>query len=946
MNNVRSGTRRRFRFASRLQVASQSNRPGACGESRARATVLCIIPLIAALIARLATTTPALAAAPPGIGRLLTEYLRDPIGLDVRLPRFSWQMSHSERGARQTAYQVQVGRDPARLADPAVEEVGPSLVWDSGRVSSSQSLNVAYAGPALESGTTYYWRARLWDQTGAASPFSPPAHFEMGLLQPDEWTGTWITAPEGLADTPASNAPMLRREFTLDKPIARARAYVAGAGYYELRLNGRKVGDHVLDPAGTTFAKRVLYSTFDVTPLLRTGANTVGAQLGHGWLKSAPRLLLQLNVEYTDGSHASVVTDATWRAAPGPIVENSIYDGETYDARLEQPGWDQPGFDDSAWARAAETSGPGGVISSQMIPPERVVATLPPVAMTNPRPGVYVFDFGQNLSGWCRLEVTGPAGTRVTLQHGELLFPDGLVNSWSLRGAKGTDTYVLRGGAPELYEPRFTYHGFRYVQLEGFPGTPEPASLAARLVYTDLPSRGEFACSNELLNWVHRLSWWSYRTNFHGYPTDCPQRDERQGWMGDAHMTADMGFYNVSPEAAYTQYLQDIQDVQGPDGRIPDVVPHFAEIWGSDPGDPSWASAYLFIAWDMYRHTGDRRLLEQHFDGMVRWVEMLRRRAPENLLTYGNYGDWISRTPASQALISTCTYYRCASVVARVAEILGRDQEAREYHDLADRIAGAFNARFLNPVAGFYDNGSQLSQAYPLFLGIVPPASHQAVVDQLVKTILLEHGGHLDTGFVGTRVLLDALTREGRADVAYTVATRPDYPGWGFMVRNGSTTLWEFWELQEPHPRQDSLNHAAFGFVSGWFYSTLAGIAPDPDHPGWERFTVRPHVVSDLRQADATVETLRGRAASHWSVTDSGVRLQVEVPANSRATISVPKAGLRDVSITEGNTLAWRDGTPAASLAGIDAARDEGEWVSFDVGSGAYDFRLTGRRAE
>lgn len=955
--------------------------------------------------------TVASAAALPTVRRLLTEYLDNPVGIDVRVPRFSWQMVQAERGARQTAYQIQVARDPSALGTAARANTAgklgsrplpgrrpearrpsplsmclrhrsrrgartrrgfptgnaarhrsgagsrrhrhaaavvrsprrrlPPAVWDSGRVASAQSVNLPYAGPPLASQTSYYWRARVWDLHGQPGPFSPPARFETGLLRPEEWTGKWITAGPLPSRAPSRPAPLLRREFRLSKPVAWARASVTGLGYYELRLNGRKAGDRVLDPGFTGYGKRVLFSTYDVTPLLRVGANAVGALLGRGWFEGSPRLRLQLNIRFTDGSRASVVSDGAWRAARSPLLDQSIYDGETYDARLEHPGWDRPGFDDSAWKRVEATTGPGGVLSAEMILPIRVVQTLAPVRLTTPRPGVHVYDFGQNFAGWCRLHAKGPAGTRVTLRHAELLFPNGLINPQNLRSAKAAETYLLGGRGSEVYEPRFTYHGFRYVQIEGYPGRPTLASLQGRVVHTDLPPRGEFACSNALLNQVERNARWGLLSNFYSIPTDCPQRDERQGWLADAHLTTDMALYNFHAEPAYVKFLQDIRDAQGPDGRIPDTVPYLG--WGGIPGDPMWASAYAFILWDLYRHTGDRRLLEQHFSGLVRWLGLLRARARDNILTAGHYGDWIALVRTPQPLIATGTYYRCAWIVARIAEILGREHEGREYRALCRRIAAAFNARFLNPATGEYGNGSQFSQAWPLSLEIVPAASRKAVLDQLVHDIMVTHHGHLTTGFIGTRYLLDALTREGRADVAYTIATRRDYPGWGYMVANGATTIWELWK-QATGPGMNSHNHPALGSVSAWYYSALAGIIPDPDHPGYERFTVRPHVVGDLRWAAATVETLRGQVASRWTIAGDAVQLHVEVPANSRATVCVPKAGLREVQVTESGTLLWRGGKLLGRVPGIESARDEGGWVSFEVGSGSYDFRLAGQR--
>jgi alpha-L-rhamnosidase len=620
------------------------------------------------------------------------------------------------------------------------------------------------------------------------------------------------------------------------------------------------------------------------------------------------------------------------------------------------------------------TAMPGVALSAQMIQPIKVVETLTPQKMTAPKEGIYVFDFGQNFSGWCQIKVSGATGAKVTLKHAELLLPDGTVNQQNLRNAKATDTYVLRGDVltpqpplpkseerrssplprsvgegsgvkAEVWEPRFTYHGFRYVQVEGFPGAPTLDSIRGRVVHTALEPRGSFACSNELLNQIHRNSLWGFRTNFHSVPTDCCQRDERQGWMGDAHMTADMGLYNFDMPPAYTKFLQDIQDAQGEDGRIPDTVPH---VWGTNPGDPMWAAAYHFILWDAYRHTGDKRLLAQHYDGLKRYVEMLRRESKDAyIINRNNYGDWVGVAQTPKPLISTGSFYLVTRIVADVAEILGKKDDAKIYRDLCAKIAEAFNAKFYDAQSEQYGNGSQFSNAFPLYLGIVPLEKRETVIAKLMQDITEKHKGHLSTGFIGTKYLLDALTQSGRADTAYAIAAQDTYPSWGYMVKMGATTIWELWK-HETGPGMNSHNHPAFGLVSGWFYSTLAGIRPDPQKPGWERVIVQPHVAGDLKWAEASVDTLRGKVAVRWDVaamgTESqGIRLKVIVPANATATVYVPKIGRAPYEVKEGNAVLWRDGKITASVKGVRDGKDAGNGVAFEVEAGTYTFELNGR---
>lgn len=776
--------------------------------------------------------------------------------------------------------------------------------------------------------------AEIMDSSGACISREKPV-VALDSIEEHGWSKSKLTDGELRSGPPVTVAPMFRYEFDLAKKVTRARAYVAGLGYYELRLNSQRVGDRVLDVPYTTFDRRVLYSTYDVTDMLKTGRNAVGATLGRGWFKQPPRILLQINVEFADGTASAITTGEDWRRGLSPITSESLYHGETYDARLEQPGWDAPGFDDAGWDHAPVVPPPTRELSAQMIQPIRVVESLKPRSLTNPKEGVWVYDFGQNFSGWCRLKVSGPAGAEVTMKHAEWTHDDGTVNQENLRSARATDKYVLKGEGTEVWEPRFTYHGFRYVQIEGFPGKPSLGTLEGRVVHTSFESDGDFKCSNSLINQIHSNSRWGYRTNWHSIPTDCPQRDERQGWMADGHMTADMGFYNFDVAPAYTKWLQDMQDAQGEDGRIPDTVPH---VWGSNPGDPMWASAYHFVAWDMYRHTGDRQLLARHYEGLKRYVDMLEREAGDDcIISRNNYGDWVGVVETPRDLISTGGFYRCSWLTARMAEILNKPRDVRAYDRLCRRIAEAFNARFFNTETNNYGNGSQYSNAWPLYLGIVPPDRHDVVVQNLVNNIRVSHKSHLSTGFLGARYLLEVLCNEGHADLAYTIVTQEDYPGWGFMIANGATTIWELW-VKATGNGMNSANHPAFGFVDGWFYRALAGIQPDDMAGGFERFDIKPFVVGDLKEAKAEVNTVRGLVASHWRRSTDGLTLDVMIPANTVASVWVPKVGLADPEVKVGTTPVWRKGKLVRGTPGIHGALDAGDWVKLEVGSGEYSF--------
>ncbi|MDH7601726.1 MAG: family 78 glycoside hydrolase catalytic domain [Armatimonadota bacterium] len=856
--------------------------------------------------------------------RLLTEYLSEPLGIDNPTPRFSWQIASNRRGTEQTAYQIQVASDRFLL------ESGKPDMWDSGKVRSSAQTAVSYQGKPLESRRAYYWRVSVWDERDKPSEFSDVGTFEMAFLDSNDWKAKWI----GL-DEPTEFAPMFRKEFDLAKPVKLARAYVTGLGYYELWINGKRVGDRVLDPPYTNFHKRVYYSVYDITRLIKKGRNCVAAMVGRGWWQKGPRLLVQLEVMHADGAYIVITTDENWRWWPGPITENSIYNGETYDARLEQEGWNQPGFDDNAWKPVQLLEMPGVQLSVQTIQPIKVVQTMRPKSANEVKPGVWVFDLGQNFSGWCRLRVSAPEGTIVTLKHAEVLYPDGTVNQENLRTARATDTYITKGQGEEVYEPRFTYHGFRYVQLEGYPGRPTLDTLRGCVVHTSIEPHGEFSCSNRLINKIQSACVWGERTNFHAVPTDCPQRDERQGWMGDAQVSAYAMLYNFNMPPAYSKFLRDIKDAQGEDGSIPDTVPH---VWGTNPGDPMWSAAYPVILWLTYLHTGDKTLLEEHYEGVKRYVDSLRREVGETyILTRNNYGDWIAIVETPRDLISTGAFIWVTDILVLIAEQLGRTDDAKLYRDVKQKAAEAFNRMFFNPETLSYGNGSQLSNALPLALGVVPLEHKNAVLEHIVNDVK-SRKGHLSTGFVGTPFLMKVLTDNNLAELAYTIATREDYPGWGYMIKMGATTIWELWKY-EVGPGMNSHNHPALGFVSGWFYEALAGLAPTILAPGWNRAVVKPHVVGDLKWARARIQTVRGVFTSDWKRTEDGIILSVSVPANAAAEVFVPKIGKNNCRVDEGERTIWQDGVFVPGE-GITAGSDAGQWVRFEVGSGDYKFVL------
>lgn len=734
-------------------------------------------------------------------------------------------------------------------------------------------------------------------------------------------------------------APHLRRTFNVQRPIRSARAYVAGIGYHELYLNGGKVGDHVLDPAFTRYDRRVLYVTHDVTSLLKHGQNAVGVILGNGWYnhitrsiwnfekspwRAAPALLFQMRIDYEDGTHETIVSDDRWETGPGPILSDALFVGEVYDARRERPGWSQPTEQSAGWQRVIPVDGPPGRLSPQAMPPVRVVQTITPVKMTQPAPGVAVYDMGQAFSGWARLSVRGPAGTKVVLKYGERLNPGGTVRQDEIKPyifepTFQADTYILSGRGTEVWEPRFNYHGFRYVEVTGLPGEPGLDNISGRVIHTDYPEAGTFSCSNPLLNRIQHCTVWSYGANFIGYPTDCPHR-EKNGWTGDAHLAAEQAMFNVDNIAAYEKWMDDLFDEQRDSGELPGIVP--TSGWGYHWGNgPAWDSAYVLIPWYLYQYAGDVRVLERHYDRMKRYVDYLTSRAKDGIVDFG-LGDWVpakSETPV--AVTSTGYYYADTRIVAAAAAVLGKNEDAARYAELAGRIRAAFNKRFVNPETGQVANGTQTAQSCALYQGLADQSDATRILDVLVRNV--DASGHLDTGILGAKYLLHALTDGGHADLAYRVVSQRTLPGWGYWIEQGATTLWEDWKGEA------SLIHIMLGDVSAWFYRALAGINPDPEQPGFRHIIIRPQLVGDLTEASAEYRSVRGLIRSAWKRHGGQVRFEITVPANATATLVLPCAN--PAAVTEG-------GARPESRPGITPGTPQKNRAVYELGSGTYTF--------
>lgn len=864
---------------------------------------------------------------------LRCEYLTNPLGIDVIQPRLSWKLESPWRGQRQTAYQILVASEERLLRE------GKADLWDSGKVASDQSIQVVYAGKPLASRTRCCWKVRVWDRDDKATPFSESAFWEMGLLAPEDWQGKWISAPGGEDKSPQP-APLFRKAFTLTKRPVNARVYICGLGYYELHLNGTKVGDHVLDPAFTRYDKRALYVSYDVTRQVKKGPNALGVILGNGWFnmhtrcvwdfdkapwRDRPTVLCQLEITCDDRSKVVIASDATWRVTTGPIVFDSIRNGEKYDARLEKQGWDTADANDAGWPAAQVVTGPKGKLAAQMMPPIKVVKSFRPVKVTEAKPGVYVFDTGQNMAGWMRLRVFGPAGTQVVLRYGERLNADGTLDQKEIAqhvktGQAQTDTYILKGKGTEIWEPHFMYHGFQYVEVTGLPGKPDLGTLEARVVHTAFDAAGTFECSNELFNRIQQNMLWSYVSNFVGYPTDCPHR-EKNGWTGDAHLAAETGLYNFDGTAAYTKWLNDLKDEQRPTGELPGIVP--TSGWGYQWGNgPAWDSAYVLIPWYLYQYCGDTRILAEHYDRLKLYVDYLTSKAKDHIVAIG-LGDWApAKTTTPEKVTSTGYYFRDALIVSQAAALLGKTEDAKKYADLAAAIRDAFNKEFYDPATGLYAGGTQTAMSCALYHGLVPPAEQAKVLGKLLDAIQAKDG-HLDAGILGTKYLIDCLTAAGRADVVYGMATKTDYPSWGLWLQQGATTLWEQWDGNA------SRNHIMYGHIGAWFYEALAGINVDPEAVGFKHIIIKPRLLGDLKWVRAEHESPYGTIKSQWEITGDKFTLRVAVPVNTSATVYVPRRGQKTEA--EGPGSLYRADY-------VKFLRAEDNYLVFEVQSGAYEF--------
>jgi hypothetical protein len=866
----------------------------------------------------------------PGITpeNLRCEYRVEPRGVDVSLPRLSWTLASAERAQSQSAYQILVASTPAGL------DANQADLWDSGKVASHESGNIPYAGKPLASHQRCYWKVRVWDKGGTPSEWSPAASWSMGIMKAEDWHAAWIAWSRTALNS--GPLPMFRREFTVARKITRATAYVSGLGFFELYLNGRKVGDHVLEPGWTNYRRTSLYATYEVDDFLHPGANAIGVVLGNGMYNVAggryvkftasmgrPKFILQLRIEYDDGTTQNITSDEKWKAAPSPIRFSCIYGGEDYDARQEQPGWNEPGFAAKGWEAVQIVDDSTERLVSQAQPPIMVMEVFHPVRISEPAPGIHVYDLGQNFAGWPQVTVRGKTGTSVRFTPGELLDEKGFVTQRSSGGPEYF-TYTLKGGEEETWHPRFSYYGFRYVQVEG---DAEVTDLEGQSLRSSAPAAGEFSCSNPLFNRIHKLIDAAVRSNLQSVVTDCPHR-EKLGWLEVPYLMASSIGYDYDLSAYFPKIVRDMQDSQTVEGLVPDTAPDYAVHSDGFRDSPEWGSAMVMIPWWAYRKYGDRRLLEQSLPAMERYVDYLGNKAKDNIVSYG-LGDWYDIGPGEPGVskltplgvTATASYYQDLRVVEQACVRLGRQAEAKRYGGRAEGVEAAFARAFFDAQAGQYATGSQTAQAMPLVTGLCPPAERQRVLEHLADDVI-RRGNQQTAGDIGYHYLVRALMEGGRSDLLFAMTNRTDPPSYGAQLAKGATALTEAWDADPA----SSQNHCMLGHIEEWFYAGLAGIEADSQH-----ITIKPQPVGDLTWVKAWHDTVQGRVESNWKKDDASFELTLRIPANASATVYLP--GHAGEHVTE-------SGRPISHAEGVRFLRQEGSTLVLEVASGQYIFRV------
>lgn len=846
---------------------------------------------------------------------LKTEWMVNPLGVDVLKPGLSWVLTSSERGQSQLGYQILVASSEASLAADNGD------VWNSGHINSGEQTNIIYKGPALSSDSRYFWKVKVWDKNNIASDWSAMAFWEMGLLKGKDMEGKWIcTSTE-------KESPLFRKDFTITKSVKKATAHVYGLGWYEMHLNGKKVGDQVLTPANTDYSKRILYDSYDVTNYLKEGGNAVGLWLSNGygpdyskygwrWMDSK-RAVLQMNIEFTDGSKMSIITDETWKTDDSQISSAGIYSGETYDATKEKTGWDVNGYNDTSWENVAITSAPPGKMESNMSTPVRVAKIMKPVSVKQTASGSYIFDLGQNIAGWVRLHISGATrGVKIEMHHAEAEKSDGTLETFTNRDARATDTYICKGGTgEETYEPRFTYHGFRYVEVTGFPGTPSLSSLEGCALHSDVEFTGSFFCSDSLINQIHSNFQWTILNNMVSIPTDNPVRDERTPCQMDENCIYEAAIQNFDVQQYFKNWLGNIFE---------------------STSNPDWSSGQVLGPWLVYQYYGDKRILETFYSSSKKEVDYCLANAVKSNYWSGSFGDWCTpNTDGSYKnsfsegeIVNTSLYYYITNLMSRIAGILGKTQDSTYYASKANSIMTTFNVKHFNSSANIYGTGKQITYIMPLMSGMVPANKQSPVFDKLVGNITGECSGHFGTGIYGTSFLPDLLCDHGRADVAFRLFTQTTYPSFGYQIKSfGATTVWEQWGAPVSGGEMETFDHAMYSGADKTFYTRFGGIRPLT--AGYKTISIKPCIPDSLDFVKSSVKTVKGLITSNWNKSGGIYTHFITIPVNTTAIVQIPGTDPGKV---------YENGVAASKAKGVYYLRTDKNYVVYKVLSGSYFF--------
>ena len=899
-----------------------------------------LVTLFAIII--VVSTINTFASGKPEVKDLICEYHTNPLGIDIQKPRLSWQMLSTVDNILQSAYEIKVTDQTSK---------GKAL-WNSGKVNSSQSVNVTYDGPALKSMQLVYWQVRVWDNNHKASDWSAPASWEMGILEPESWKASWISLGSEKEIKGSKPCQYLRKDFnTSNKKIQSARVYVTSLGLYQLFLNGKKVSTDLFTPGWTSYKNRIQYQTYDVTSMIQE-KNALGAILGDGWYRgnigwvsqngyygSRLALLAQLQINYTDGRIETIGTDQSWKVSDGPITESDIYNGETYDARKEMPGWATAGFDDSQWGKVAVIDQSKKILIAPQGVVVKAIQEIKPLKMFTTPKGETVFDMGQNMVGWVRLKVQGKKGDQVTLKYAEVLDKAGNFYTDNLRSAKCTDHFILSDPAEEVFEPHFTFHGFRFVKIEGNSAPASIDQVTGVVIHSDMIPTGSFTCSDPMINQLQHNIQWGQKGNFLDVPTDCPQRDERLGWTGDAQVFSMTAAYNFNVAPFYTKWMRDVAADQLPSGKVPHVIP---DVLKGEGGSTAWADVSIIVPWTTYLTYGDKRILEVQYPSMKAWVDYMKSRAGEDLLWTGDFhfGDWLAfatnnsdypGATTEKDLIATAYYSYSSGLLAKIAGVIGKNDDAKSYAQLSQNIKKAFQHEFVTP-AGRLVSHTQTAYSLALAFDLLPEELIPKAADYLAADV--KKMGHLTTGFVGTPLLCKTLSAHGYDDLAFMLVNRKDYPSWLYPVTQGATTIWERWDGQKPDGSfqdvgMNSFNHYAYGAIGEWLYRYVAGMDIDPEVPGYKHILLAPHPGGGLTNADAEFTSLYGKVKSAWKIDANDFIYEVTVPANTTATVTLPQAKADQLTVNA-------QAVPASMK---ESMKQTDKGLSVNIGSGSYQFK-------